>query len=377
MKIAQITPYFLPNSGGVEEYVYQISKFLKGKGVDVDVLTTTILRGSKKRLKRVETVDGIRVFRFDPIFSFGDFGQFWPLFIHILLKGNYDAVHVHVYRHPHTLISVLICKLKKIPCIITTHSPFHPSKNLKRKILTLFFDKLFKWYLKLFDKIILINDAEKERFEFIKNKVEVIPIGIPKFFFTKNKSKMKHKNKTILYVGRIHRSKGLEFLLKSAMKVKDKSIKIVLVGPVEDEEYYAKLKKLTLNSRIDVKFLGKVERKKLLKMYDNSHLVVIPSQYEAFGIVILEAFARGKPVIAVKSDGPSFLINHGENGFLIEYGDVKSATKYIRLLLRNKKLYKKISKNNIERAKQFIWEKIAEKITMVYEEVVKSKYSRN
>jgi glycosyltransferase involved in cell wall biosynthesis len=372
MRIAQITPFFLPNSGGVEEYVYQISKSLIKRGIEVDVLTTDILRGSKKKLKKFERIEGIRVFRFSPLFSFGNFGYFWPSFISLLIREKYDLVHVHVYRHPHTFIAALICKLKSIPCIITTHSPFHPSKNLSRKILTSFFDAFFKWYLILFDKIIVVNESEKEKIgKFVKDKILKIPIGIPSYFIsTKKEIKKKSKKATILYVGRIHESKGLDFLLKSIVAV-DTDIELLLVGPIEDWNYYLKLKNFIERNNIKAKFLGKMKRENLVGIYDKAEIVFMPSPYEAFGIVILEAFARGKPVIAVYSDGPRFLIKHGENGFLVKYGDVENATKYIRLLLNDRKLYKKISENNIKKAKKFTWNKIVEKLIKVYEELAK------
>jgi glycosyltransferase involved in cell wall biosynthesis len=372
MRVAQISPFFLPNSGGVEEYVYQISKSLIKRGIEVDVVTTDILRGSKKKLKRFEIIEGIRVFRFSPIFSFGNFGYFWPSFISFLIKEKYDLVHVHVYRHPHTFIAASICKLKGIPCIITTHSPFHPSKNLIRKFLTSFFDSFFKWHLILFDRIIIVNDNEEERIgQFIKSKICKIPIGIPSYFIsTKKEINEKSKKQTILYVGRIHESKGLDFLLKTIVAVNE-NLELLIVGPIEDKNYYLKLKNFIKRNKIKARFLGKISREKLVGIYDKAEIVFIPSPYEAFGIVILEAFTRSKPVIAVDSDGPRFLITHGENGFLVKYGDVKNAANYIRLLLNDRKLYKKISQTNIKKAKQFTWNKIVKKIIKIYEEVVK------
>ena len=372
MRIVQITPFFLPNSGGVEEYVYQLSRFLLKMGVEVNVLTTDILRGSKEKLKKIEKIDGIKVFRFSPLFSFGNFGYFWPQFITFLIRERCDLVHVHVYRHPHTFLAALACKLQGIPCIITTHSPFHPSRNSTRKFLTSFFDVFLKWYLILFNKIIVVNESEEEKFgKFVKNKICKIPIGLASYFiYKKSKINKRLREPTILYVGRIHASKGLEFLLKSILAT-NIDIKILLAGPIEDQNYYIKIKNFIEKYNIKAVFLGKIKRDELVEFYDKSHIVFIPSPYEAFGIAILEAFARGKPVIAVDSDGPRYLIKNGENGFLVRYGDIESAAKYIQLLLKDKKLYKKISRNNIKKAKQFTWDKIAKKIIRVYEEITK------
>jgi len=64
MKIVQITPFFIPNSGGVEEYVLQISEFLADRKFEVDVLTTNILRGQNRRLKNIERYNNVTIFRF-------------------------------------------------------------------------------------------------------------------------------------------------------------------------------------------------------------------------------------------------------------------------------------------------------------------------
>jgi len=369
MKIVYITPFFLPIRGGVEEYVYQISKYLKENGYDVTVLTSDY--AESKKIKKVEFIDGIKVIRHKIILSFGDFGKFWPSFIFSLIKEKPDLIHVHNYRHPHTLISLLICKIMKIPCIITTHSPFHPRKSLVQKLLISLFDSFLSISNKFYDKVILISTEEKKYFKKLNNSV-VIPHGIPSYFF--KKSKAKQKGNILLNIGRVHPSKGQKFFLNALTHIK-LPYKAIIVGPIKDYAYFKKLKKIVRERKLNVSFLPSMEREKLVKIYDNSKIVVVTSPYEAFGIVILEAFARGKPVIAVDSDGPRYLIKNGENGFLVKYGDEKSLAKYIELLLKNKKLYRKISFNNRKKAKEFLWDKIVKKLIKVYEEVLSNYHS--
>jgi glycosyltransferase involved in cell wall biosynthesis len=214
--------------------------------------------------------------------------------------------------------------------------------------------------------------------------VITIPNGIDERIFRKiKKSKylrlmkkfgINKKDQIILFVGRVHPTKGIEFLIKAMKEVKQNSWKAFIVGPIQDKEYFEYLSKKIREYKLSDKifFTGFVTEKEKLILYDISKIFFLPSIYEPFGIVILEAFARGKPVIAVDSDGPRFLIKHGENGFLVKYGDVENAAKYIRLLLNERKLYKKISQNNIKKAKQFTWNKIVKKIIKVYEDVLNS-----
>jgi glycosyltransferase involved in cell wall biosynthesis len=386
MKIIQVCPFFYPVEGGVEEHVLQISKQLTKNGHNVTILTSDSLRNGRIKQK-FEKIEGLEVFRFTTIFSFGDFGKFWPGFIIKLIRENYDLVHAHSYRHFHTILAGFIGKLKNKPCILTTHSPFHPlhTRNLFSKIFVNIYDCFFKFFFdKLFYKVITITTFENNYFGHLSmRRIVTIPNGIDERIFKKidrlrysevmKKFGLNKKDKIILFVGRIHPTKGLDFLVKVLNEVKQNSLRVVIVGPIQDKGYFEKLNKIIKEHKLSDKivFTGFVTEEEKLMFYDISKIFFLPSIYEPFGIVILEAFSRGKPVIAVDSDGPRFLIKNGENGFLVKYGDVESASKYIRLLLSDRKLYKKISQNNIKKAKQFTWNKIVKKIIKVYEEVIK------
>jgi glycosyltransferase involved in cell wall biosynthesis len=385
MRIIQVCPFFYPVEGGVEEHVLQISKRFRKTGHSVNIFTSDSSR-SGRIIKRFENIEGLKVFRFTTMFSFGDFGKFWPGFVKKLIKEDFDIIHVHSYRHFHTILAGFICKMKNKPCILTTHSPFHPlhTRNLFSKIFVIAYDYFLKFFVdKFFSKVITITPFENNYFKHLpKKRVITIPNGIDERIFIKIK-KVKYfrlikkfginkKDKIILFVGRVHPTKGIEFLIKAMKEVKKNSLKAFIVGPIQDKDYFEylskKIRKYKLSDKIF--FTGFVTEEEKLMLYDISKIFFLPSIYEPFGIVILEAFARGKPVIAVGSDGPRFLINHGENGFLVKYGDVENAAKYIRLLLNDKKLYKKISQANIKKAKQFTWNKIVKKLIKVYEDVL-------
>jgi glycosyltransferase involved in cell wall biosynthesis len=390
MRIVQICPFFYPVEGGVEEHVLQISKQLRKMGYSITIFTSDSSRSGRIK-KRFENIEGLKVFRFTTIFSFGDFGKFWPGFVKKLIKEDFDIVHVHSYRHLHTILAGFICKMKNKPCIITTHSPFHPlhTRNLLSKTFVIAYDYFLKFFVdKFFSKVITITSFENNHFKhLLKKRVITIPNGIDERIFRKIKKAkylrlmkkfgISKKDKIILFVGRVHPTKGIEFLIKAMKEVKQNSWKAFIVGPIQDKEYFEYLSKKIREYKISDKifFTGFVTEEEKLILYDISKIFFLPSIYEPFGIVILEAFARGKPVIAVDSDGPRFLIKHGENGFLVKYGDVENAAKYIRLLLNERKLYNKISQNNIKKAKQFTWNKIVKKIIKVYEEVLSNNNS--
>ena len=387
MKIYQVCPFFFPVKGGMEEHVRQISLLLKKKGYNVTVLTSDSSRDGYIK-KRVETIDDISVFRFKTLISLGDFGKFWPGFILKLIKDDYDIVHVHNYRHIHTILAAIICFLRRKPCILTTHSPFHPLylRRFLSKMLVFVYDRFLKFFIDpLFSKIILITSSEKKYFKHVSpRKLVSIPNGVENEMFKKVSSRLKKKikrkyglkdsEKKILYVGRIHPTKGIDFLLKVLKELikKDKKYKLVIAGPLAKTRYFSSLLNFIKKNGLEkhIVFTGFVSGEGKIGLYDVCDLFFLPTKYESFGIVMLESFARGKPVVSVDSDGPRYLVKEGVNGFLVRYGDVDSAVNYIETLVQNKGLYKKISSNNREKAREFVWDKIVDKLIKVYEEVL-------
>lgn len=379
MKIAQICPFFYPVKGGMETHVMKISKEMVKKGHEVHVLTANTDREGSPLPKKTSK-EGIKIFRFPVKFSFGDFGKYWPSFVRKIKEG-YDIVHVHNYRHPHTIFALKKCNKLGIPCILTTHSPFHPksSRSVFGRIFVEIYDNIIsKIYDNKFSKIITINNSEHMYFEHVdKEKLVTVPNGINKNAFEKPNKKTKKrvknkynpKNKKLLVdIARVHPTKGIDFILK-ALNKSNSDYKFILIGPIQDKKYYKRLLKYKKRNNLDVTFAGFIPKEEKRSLLDLADLFVLPSIYEPFGIVILEAFAMGKSVIARDSDGPRYLIKNGKNGFLFKDNDFNSFLKYIKTLMENKKLYKKISKNNKKKAKKFLWSNITDKILNLYEEI--------
>lgn len=376
MRIAQVCPFYKPIIGGVENHVYNISRELIKKGHEIEIITTK--HGSKKN---EEKIDGIKIKRCKILFSIGKFAKFWPGVFLKILKNKYDIVHTHCYRHPHTDLSLIASKIKENKVFLTTHNPFHIKgvRSLKEELMSSFYDNTSAYiFLRNFNKVMCTSKTE---FPFmlkhgVKNKNLVyLPNGIEKKFFKKyNGKKFKKryniKEKIALCVGRIHKTKGLQFLINNIPKIiKKERIKFVFVGP--DDGYKNELDKLAkkLNVKDHILFTGRISENEKLSAYSACDIFVLPSIYEPFGIVILEAMAQGKPVIATKFGGPSEIIQDNTNGFL--FNPYKEFSNDIINVLQDKKLYKKISLNAVKRAKEYLWEKIADKVDKNYKTVFK------
>lgn len=113
MKIVQITPFLYPVKSGMENHVYEISKRLS-KNFHVTILSSNIDRDGNK-LPTKENLNKIEVQRFKVLLKLSEFSLYFPS----VFKENYDIVHTHAYRHPHTFVPFFT----NTPCIITSHYP--------------------------------------------------------------------------------------------------------------------------------------------------------------------------------------------------------------------------------------------------------------
>ena len=190
----------------------------------------------------------------------------------------------------------------------------------------------------------------------------------------------------ILFVGRIEPLKGIETLIQSIAILRDQGnlqkyqLCLAIIGgdaDASDEEMsheMANLHKLRseLNLHDFVKFMGKRPQNVLPYYYSAADVVVVPSHYESFGMVALEAMACGTPVIASQVGGLAYLIQDGVTGYHVPDQDPAALSDCLTLLLNDDKLNYKLGKQAAEYAKQYAWEKIATSILEVFSEVIQT-----
>ncbi len=292
MRIVHVTPFFLPQTGGVELYVYHVVKELKRRGHEVAVLTVAE-NAHGKPLPQRETIDGIPVYRFPAILRMGRFARFWPGFLQV--AKHFDIIHVHGFRHPHTILSLLL-KLGGRKVIMTTHSPFHPRKGIERVFVKIF-DLSVGWYWRLMDYIIMTNDEERFFFKGI-----VLPTANVSAENIKQREKYGTK---ILYLGRLDPLKGVDDTIR-ILALLPKEYTLSIVGPEAISGYRDHLRGLATRLGVEkrVTFRGPVYGEEKWKVLDEHDFLLLPSPYEASGIVVVEALARGLVPIVKDSPGP-------------------------------------------------------------------------
>ena len=373
MKILQISSVPINYSGGAEKVIRDSSKELVKKN-EVTVLQTNLYIQEKK--SSIEIKNDIKIITCKNDYFFGGMG-YSKEFKKKLKKiwKSYDVVHIHGHGRFTSLYSLWFLK-NKLPIVYTPHGFFHTKKAaFIKRIHDFFFYKLIKQS----KFCIALTRLEKEKFLDIgvdKNSIVVIPnfIKLKEFKLKKNRVKflkslgLDSKRKTILCLGRVHESKGLDYVVDA---IKDLDVNLIIAGKDAGlaDKLKEKVKMLDLENK--VKIIGEVSNKKKLQCYANSDVFVLFSEWEGFGIVMIEAMASGLPVI-VSDRGPlPDIVKDGENGLVARFRDVGELEKKIKMLVGDKKIYNKIKKNEVNFVKQFDTKKIVRQIEELYEKAIR------
>jgi len=380
MKIAHVCAFYTPAICGVKQVVEEIAKRQVKAGHEVHVYTSDW--DKEKRIEIMdEIIDGVHVHRCKHWFRVANFETIWPSGFFKILKGKFDIVHSHVFGHFYFVFAALAAKLSGARYVHTTHCPWTDAfRSLPGKIGLLISYNIFsRLAFKITDKIIAITPWE---IEFIKKyggkdeQIVVLPNGMANEFFKKvRKNDFKEKlgidGDLVLFFGRLNVTKGPEKFVEIAKLIlKEKpDVKFVIRGPDEGMRDIVK-KKIGKEKRIIL--LNEIrDRKEIIKMYQSADVFVLPSYREGLPLTLFEAMAAGQPIVASPVNGVPYEMKEPENGFLVKYGRNKKFKERIIQLLEDKKLRKKISRNNVRRSKNYRWDIIADKTIELYEQCLK------
>jgi len=247
------------------------------------------------------------------------------------------------------------------------------------------------------DHIIVSTPAEQTQLQWLYNadtrsgNTTVIPPGVDTTTFypraaagAKARIGVDPDQKLLLFVGRIEPLKGIETLLRAVALLLERGVckcealclSIIGGDPEESEaEQNAEMERLkALREELGlaklVTFLGKQDQDALPDYYAAAEAVIMPSHYESFGMVALEAMACGTPVIASEVGGLAFLVRDGETGFHIPDRDPEALSDRICQIITDPLLRAELSEKAAAYAKGYAWPLIAEKIMGVYEGVL-------
>lgn len=240
------------------------------------------------------------------------------------------------------------------------------------------------------DALIAPSPWEKERMVSLcggdPKKIRVIPCGVDLSLFRPippgraRQTLGLSKRKFVLFVGRIDAIKGIDLLIRAVHCLVEKNclgkheIGLIIVGGDRDADprietrEMQRLRKLVARRDLgkEVAFWGAQRQDLLPFFYSAAEAVILPSRYESFGMVALEAMGCGRPVIASRVGGLQFTVEDGRNGFLFPEGNWKELAERIRRVIVSPALKKKLGRAALRRAGQFRWPKIVGELLRVY-----------
>ena len=386
MKILQLSESVYPlRMGGVEKHVYDLSNELIKLGNEVIILVKSLPEENK--LQNFGNALSINTFNSQiELYKF-----FW--------KNTFDIVHYHnlgpqpIGYYQNEIVQVLT-KVRQKKIVNTPYGALDvlanplPSTQHSKLAMKIYLSYLLSISLKLVDRLIAINPYQVKLMESLgipKNKIKLIPTGIPSHIFDCGDGKSfinrygLQDKKILLYVGRLNPRKRISDLLEILPKVSKAHRDTVLVVMGFDEGSLKELMYLAKKHRIEdhLIFTGGVTEKEKIDALNAAYMFINPSEYEAFGITVLEAMAQGTPVISANNEGAKYLLENGGYGLLYGIGNKDELAKCILSLLEDKKKAKEFAEKGTKRAEKFRWENIAKEMMNIYEEVVRANEYRS
>src|SRR5947199_1398905 len=366
--------------GGISTHVYHLSRALVERGTSVRVITCDFPNAPSE-----EIIDGVSVSRVDSgrvpesnflLWIYHLNSQMISKTIELFETERFDLIHAHDW-----VVGRAAVELKNrvgLPLIPTIHATEigrggSLDGEYRRKMRDI--ERLL---VEQSDGIICCSNYMLDQIHYIlgavKTKMRVIPNGGEASRFNNGRQPqliptgVSEDRKTILYVGRIVREKGIFTLLDAFEKLRKqgKDVSLVLVGEGPLKEDLAKeVLRRKLNDR--VKLAGFVDEKKLVSLYNSSDAFVLPSHYEPFGMVALEAMASRVPVVVSDVGGLSEIVEDGITGVKVPASNPSTLAEGILRVLEDRELSEQL-KENAYRAVQerYRWDMIAEKTIEAY-----------
>lgn len=369
MKIAFLIKYFYPYKWWAENNCYFLAKELSKKH-EVHIFCSGVENSE-------EILDWIFVHRCKVLFELSYYLCFYPSLLKKICSHQFDIIHAHGIWFPQhdVIIKFLKNKFPKTKFVCTPHGPFMPTwRNILGKLFKAFYMPFVKYFLRDYNMIIQVNPYQHEWLEkdysVSHDIIEFIPNGIPDKFLIDIQSKKNLETIKgydledffiISYLGRVQKYKWLDQVIKSLpslLKLKKNILFIVMGKDSWDKQRLENLSAL-LWVKWNVIFTGEVSEYDKFNILNLSEIFVFPSEWEAFGIALLEAMANRNSIISTKTEGWKYLISEWENGYLYDFWDVDSLIFLLKKLLLDTKIRNAIKNNNSEKVKTYLWSKIA------------------
>ena len=373
------------DTGGMNVYIRKVSQELSKRGIYVDIFT----RYHDPNDPQVEMVaERARVIHI----SAGNFSDdktvipyHLPEFVCRLLEYtkqeqlSYDLIHSHYWLSGR--VGTILARHWNIPHVAS----FHTLAEIKRRarIGEIEPEERTRGEKKVIhsaDTIIAFSQHEKDAmirlYDAPSQNIEVIPCGVDvNLFRPLDNGLAKRKlglqdNKVVLYVGRLEPLKGVDILLRAVAQLEqDDTVRTLIVGgDMEGDLEMNRLQSLSqeLGISANVSFLGRMDQQELPIYYNAADICVVPSYYESFGLVALEAMACGTPVIASRVGGLPTIVKAGFTGYLIPWRCPEPFADVLDILLGNQAIRNAMGKASRKAALTMQWPVVVDNLVDSY-----------
>jgi phosphatidylinositol alpha-mannosyltransferase len=364
MKIALVSPYDYAFPGAVADHVRHLAAHLGERGHDVRVIApcSDTVRVSDERF----TPMGRPV----PIPSGGSVARVslsvWlaPKTKSLLRDEAFDVVHLH---EPFSgVLPLTVLELSETANVATFHS-FHGTRLWTRATVS-----LAKRYFNRLQGCIAVSEPARD---FISSHFpggyEIIPNGIQVGTYSNGALPYEHLRDgmvNILFVGRLERRKGLKYLLGAFARLKWSwpNIRLLVVGPGSLDDDSARM--IGERNIKDVVFTGAVSEEEKVRYYKTADIFCTPATgRESFGVVLLEAMAAGKPVVASSIEGYRGVMTEGQEGLFFPRKDSEALANALEFLVRNPEARREMGNRGRLTAQNYRWEVVARRVEQYYE----------
>ena len=404
--------------GGTEQVVWNIAKAQKEAGHEVRLFATTALwrgldddrrEGRDRRDGSLEVVDGIEIVRFRPIYPWWPMPQalvdeldrkggnpFVPGLGKALCEWKPDVIHCHAMARIAELCLRTAQKLTtpnsqlSTKTVVSLHGgganiPGEEAKSLMaptrgRLPWGKAIDILMGWTRRVpedFDGIVCVGEDEAEKYRGRHDHVMYLPNGVDCRLFEGMAREslaplMPKTSLSLLCVARIDRQKNQMMLVEWLARNPQATVR--LVGPVTQPDYRAEIEaraeQLGVSGRLSFAGALKPASEELLREYANADVFVLPSRHEPFGIVVLEAWAAGLPVVASDVGGLGRLCAaHPEAAVTFSPGDIDALDDALRRVGGDAALRGRLSAAGRAAASESDWRKLAKRVVDFYAEI--------
>jgi glycosyltransferase involved in cell wall biosynthesis len=406
VKICNVIQRYPPAVGGSETWCQEVCRHISKQGNDVSVLTLDVY--DEEEFWRDPLPDNC-TFRFGPcnfdgnirvrrykrsipnhlvyhtvykfldkalgIYSYGphSYEMYTKMYNEIKLS---DIVHTHTIPYPHNFFSLMESKIARKKIVISPH--FHPNHpHYERKAFYSMFNRC--------DAIITVSEFEKEYLIKKGIKSEKIFVSgngvVPELYIAKDFEDFEESlkrygiyenTKIVTFIGRKIDYKGVDLLIGAAKKLLQtrKDIKFLLVGPRLPwfNQLYSGL---TIEEKEYIIDIGYVSTQEKVNILHRSDILCLPSKFEAFGIVFLEAWICNTAVIGSDQGAQPSVI--GNEGLTFKFGDINDLAEKITYLIDNEEIAKRMARDGkIKVLQKYTWEKIGEQVLNVYNTVLET-----